>query len=81
MEFKLSVRDTEKLVKNYNKPKKEKLELNEAKKLIYEKMESDFREKLGTKVRINPKDEKKGKIEIEYYSQDDLEEIFNKITK
>ena len=81
VEFKLSVRETEKLVKNYNKPKKEKTEINEAKRLIYEKMESDFREKLGTKVRINPKDEKKGRIEIEYYSQDDLEELFNKITK
>ena len=81
IENKLSVRETERLVKNYNKPKKEKEEINEAKRLIYEKMESDFRDKLGTKVKINPKDEKKGKIEIEYYSQEDLEEIFNKITK
>ena len=44
-------------------------------------MEDDFRSRLGTKVKISPKDEKKGKIEIEYYSQDELENIFNEIMK
>ncbi len=78
---KLSVRETEKLVKEYNKPKKEKKEISEAIKLIYDKMEDDFRSRLGTKVKISPKDEKKGKIEIEYYSQDELENIFNEIMK
>lgn len=78
---KLSVRETEKLVKDYNKPKKEKKEISEAIKLIYDKMEDDFRSRLGTKVKISPKDEKKGKIEIEYYSQDELENIFNEIMK
>ena len=76
---KLSVRETEKLVKDYNKPKKEKKEISEAIQLIYNKMEDDFRSRLGTKVKISPKDEKKGKIEIEYYSQEELENIFNQI--
>ena len=34
---------------------------------------------LGTKVVINPKDEKKGKLEIEYYSQDELDRIIDLI--
>ena len=34
---------------------------------------------LGTKVFINPKDDKKGKIEIEYYSQDELDRIIDLI--
>ena len=34
---------------------------------------------LGTKVFINPKDDKKGKLEIEYYSQDELDRIIDMI--
>ena len=33
-------------------------------------------ELLGTKVKIVPKNEKQGKIEIEYYSAEDLERIY-----
>jgi len=44
-------------------------------------MEEKFRNRLGTKVKILPKNEKKGRIEIEYYSQDELENIFDKIVK
>mgnify|MGYP000270174534 CR=1 FL=1 len=32
---------------------------------------------LGTKVSINRKDQKKGKIEIEYYSMEDLERLMD----
>ena len=32
---------------------------------------------LGTKVAINQKDNKKGKIEIEYYSMDELDRIMD----
>ena len=78
---KLSVRDTEKLVKSYGKPKKEKKLTPEALQLIYHKLEDQIRESIGAKVTINPKDEKKGKIEIEYYSQNELEEIVGKIAK
>ena len=35
---------------------------------------------IGSKVSINPRSKKKGKIEIEYYSQEDLERIINLIT-
>ncbi len=46
---------------------------------------SDFQDKLvellGTKVKVVPKDEKKGKIEIEYYSPEDLERIYDLLNK
>ena len=38
-----------------------------------------MRERVGAKTLIKPIDEKKGRIEIEYYSQEELEEIVNKI--
>jgi ParB family chromosome partitioning protein len=78
---KLSVRETEKLVKNLAKPEREKFKPAEAVLLIYNDMEEKFRNRLGTKVKILPKNEKKGRIEIEYYSQDELENIFDKIVK
>ncbi len=76
----LSVRATEKEIKALNKPKKQKKLTPEALNLIYRKLEDEVREKLGAKVNIIPKDEKKGKLEIEYFSQSELEEIVNKIT-
>ena len=71
----LSVRDTEKLVKNINQPvqKAPKKELKND--FVYKDMEEQLKQKIGTKVKINRKSENKGKIEIEYYSQDDLEKI------
>ncbi len=75
----LSVRDIEKEVKAKNKPKKQKKLTPEALQLIYNGLEDRIREKLGAKVKINPRDEQKGKIEIEYFSQAELEEIVNKI--
>ena len=76
---KLSVRDTEKLVKAYGKPKKEKKLTPEALQLIYKKLEDKIRESIGAKVTINAKDQQKGKIEIDYFSQTELEEIVDKI--
>ena len=38
-------------------------------------IEEQLKQKIGTKVKINRKSENKGKIEIEYYSQDELEKI------
>ena len=63
---KLSVRETEKLIKILKNPKKT------AKK---EKMKGI----MGTKVNVNPKSNGKGKIEIEYYSEEELERIFDLI--
>lgn len=78
---KMTVRDTEKLVKSLGKPKKPKKLTPEALQLIYRQLENKIRENIGAKVSIKPSDEKKGRIEIEYYSQEELEEIVNKIIK
>lgn len=43
-------------------------------------VESAFRERLGTRVKIAG-DEKKGRITIEYYSADDLERIYEAIVR
>lgn len=78
----LSVRETEKLVKNLDKPQKKSKgnKTPEQLQLIYNTLEDRIREKIGAKITINPKNEKKGKIEIEYNSQSELEEIVNRIT-
>ena len=73
---KLSVRETEKLVKKYLEPSKpKKVEKNTTEDAIYEKLEEKMKGIMGTKVIINRKKNNKGKIEIEYYSQDELERI------
>ncbi len=72
---KLSVRETEKLVKAYNNPSKsvdKKLPEND---FIYRDMEEQLKLAVGTKIVIKNKDNNKGKIEIEYYSKDDFERI------
>ncbi|WP_273327552.1 ParB/RepB/Spo0J family partition protein [Vallitalea guaymasensis] len=78
---KLSVRDTEKLIKSITKPKPPKKESrnDEALSAIYKDVEERFKEILGTKVTINRKSKKKGKIEIEYYSDDELERLIELI--
>lgn len=72
----LSVRDVEKLVKSMNTPKKEvkKPEINQA---VYDDMSEKLKQIMGTKVHIIPKSNEKGKIEIEYYSGDELERIID----
>lgn len=77
---KLSVRDTEKLVKNLDKPAKEKKTTSEVLQLIYKEIEDKLRVKIGAKVGVIPKDEQKGKIEIDYYSQEELERIVELLT-
>ena len=76
---KLSVRETEKLVKALKDPKKmvkkEKIEHT----FVYENLEERMKGIIGTKVRVNPKANGKGKIEIEYYSEDELERIYDLI--
>ena len=72
----LSVREVEKLVKLMNAPKKEvkRPEINQA---VYEDMSEKLKQLMGTKVQILPKNNEKGKIEIEYYSSDELERIID----
>lgn len=74
---KLSVRETERLVKELLNPvqKKEEKPKNEAQELVYKNLEEKMKQIIGSKVAINRKTENKGKIEIEYYSQDELERI------
>ena len=71
----LSVRDTEKLVKSILNPKQVKLPIPSAEAAIYDAIANKLREKMGTKVSINHKKIGKGKIEIEYYSQEELERL------
>lgn len=74
---KLSVRDTEKLVKKMQKPKVEdnKVKENNNYDFIYKNLEDSLKSVVGTKVSINQKGNGQGKIEIEYYSNEDLERI------
>lgn len=81
---KLSVRETERLIKQMNKKDSEKVK-KEKKPLenieIYQSLEEKLKQSVGSKVTINRKDNTKGKIEIEYYSDDELERIIGIITK
>lgn len=74
---KLSVRETEKLVKKLQKQKvePEKKTVDESMAVFFEDMEQRLKSIMGTKVAIHQKDNQKGKIEIDYYSTDELERI------
>ncbi len=73
----LSVREVEKLVKLLGKPKKQEKPKEEEKDLsfIFKDLEERMKQVMGTKVIINKKDRNKGRIEIEYYSEAELERI------
>lgn len=75
---KLSVREVEKLVKNISNPKekKEKDETSKALLYIYQDIENKLKEKMSRKVAISSKGKDgAGKIEIEFYSNEDLERL------
>lgn len=80
---KLSVRDTEKLVKNLQNQKQDDNapadKIDPQLLAVYHELEEQMKVLLGTKVHINPKNDKKGKLEIEYYSQDELDRIIDLI--
>lgn len=77
----LSVRDTEKLMKKLQKQKEsaeeeqKKTAEDSALTAVYEHIAEQMKTILGTKVEIRRKDKEKGKIEIEYYSQDELDRL------
>ena len=79
----LSVRGTEKLVKkiqnNKDIPVEKKKVSDPVMEAIYHDLEEKMKSILGTKVAINKKDDQKGKIEIEYYSMDELDRIIDLI--
>ena len=73
---KLSVRETEKMVKSLTEEKKEPgRRKEEANSFIYRSLEEKVKAVLGTKVQISHNKNNTGKIEIEYYSNDELERI------
>lgn len=80
---KLSVRDVEKLVKNLNKPVKTKktVQTDNSLEAVYQNIEENLKQKLSTKVSITSKGNGVGKIEIEFYSHDDLEKIMDLLSK
>lgn len=87
---KLSVRQTERLVKDIEagkikvsddgelqKPKKKVKPIKPELEIILEENEDRLRHLFGTKVRINAASEESGKIELEFYSKDDLERLID----
>lgn len=76
---KLSVRETEKLVKGIKNPKKPKMKKKVENEFVYTDLENRMKEVMGTKVNISSKGNGKGKIEIEYYSDEELERMFEMI--
>lgn len=72
---KLSVRETEKLIKKLNNKENPKKKAELDNKDIYADFEEKLKQSMGTKVSINRKSNTKGKIEIEYYSETELERI------
>ena len=80
----LSVRETECLVKRLakeaeNGEEKKDKNKDEALALIYQSLEERMKSVMGTKVSIHNKDKNKGRIEIEYYSEAELERIVEMI--
>lgn len=76
---KLSVRETEKLVKDLKNPKLKKEKKKPENGFIYDDLANKMKEVMGTKVSISSKGNGKGKIEIEYYSDMELERMFDMI--
>ena len=79
---KLSVREVEKLVKKLQQEKTEteKKKENSIHDIIYTDLEEKMKAVMGTKVSIRQNAKGKGRIEIEYYSREDLERIIDIIT-
>ena len=78
----LTVRELEKEIKRINEgepEKKKKDDIDPKLQAIYKDLEEKCKQILGTKVSILPKDGQKGKIEIEYYNQDELDTIVGKL--
>lgn len=76
---KLSVREIEKIVKTLKNPKKEAKKSEIEHMFVYNNLEEHMKNIIGTKVSVNPKANGKGKIEIEYYSEEELERIYDLI--
>ena len=74
---KMSVREVERLVQKMQEDKKQKKKKEEHVDLFCLEIGEKLKEILGTKVVVKPQKNHRGKIEIEYYSNDDLDRIFS----
>ncbi len=78
---KLSVRDIEKLVKNLGKTKVQKKSKEKQLIAIYQEIEETLKGKLSTKVSIVAKENGAGKIEVEFFSHEELDRLMDIIMK
>lgn len=82
---KLSVRATEKLVKSFGIDKQDrsdnKKNISDDVKVILTDKSDNLKQIFGTNVKITPKTNESGKIEIEYYSKEDFQRIFEILDK
>lgn len=76
LEYGLNVRQAEAMAKDMQKEKKEKSKTVSAYDIEIDRIQSRLEQGLGTKVKIKH-GAKRGKIEIEYYGNDDLERIMS----
>ena len=76
----LSVRQTEDLVRSYGKEGPH-LKSRVKNSPEYKDLEKKMSAALGTRVTIKQKEKGKGRVEISYYSEDQLDEIFLVINK
>lgn len=85
LDRRLNVRETERLVKRMAREAagdaedKTETSRDEVLELIYQNLEDRMKTIMGTKVSIHNKDKNKGRIEIEYYSEAELERIVEMI--
>lgn len=76
---KISVREVEKIIKNLNKPIKEKKKaIDSSLEVIYQDVEEKLKQSLQTKVTISPKEDGSGKIEIEFFSHEELDRLLDR---
>lgn len=77
---KLSVRETEKLVKKGPEKTTENKKKSFDNEAIYKNYEDNMKTLLGSKVEIQRKSNSKGKIVIDYYNDEEFERIYEIIT-
>ena len=78
---KLSVREIEKIVKNRGKVKTIKKKESGQLDAVYKDIENNLKDRLSTKVSVSAKENGSGKIEIEFYSAEELDRILGLIGK
>ena len=78
---KLSVREIEKIVKNRKKQKTTPVKKVNQLNVVYQDIETRLKERLSTKVSVSGKENGSGKIEIEFYSGEELERILDIINR